>query len=345
MKRDSNLDLIRMAAMTSVIAVHFFLNSGFYDVPSQGLAADTILRTQLMVCVPLFLLLTGYLNGKKTWSGGYYRGLGKLLLTYALTCVFCCVYRAAAMGGSWSPVQWLRGMLDFTAAPYSWYIEMYVGLFLLIPFLNAAWDALPGDRARLALVWTAILLSIAPSLNVLSAQFGWKLFPAQWSAIYPLAYYFTARWLRDHPTRLRWWQLLGVDIAAAVIGGLLHLRIARGEPIAYLELNYWCGAVPFVCAVSLFALLRKWDTNRLPRRVQWWFYRLGRLSLPVFLLSWIPDQLVYGFLRRPAPEAYLGLRWMLPAVLAVLALSVVLAEVLTLLQEAILRLFRRRRAA
>ncbi len=345
MTRDSNLDMIRMVAMITVIGVHFFLNSGFYDVPSQGLVLATIMRTQLMVCVPLFLLLTGYLNGKKTWGGGYYKGLWKLLLTYALTCVFCCVYRAAALGGPWSPVQWVKGMLNFTAAPYSWYIEMYIGLFLLIPFLNAAWDALPGPRARRALVWTVIFLAIAPSLNVFFLYFGWQLIPTQWTAIYPVAYYFTGRWLRENPPKLRWWHLLAIDVVVAVVGALIHLRIAQGVPIEYLPLNYWSGAVTFVCAVSLFALMRKWDTTKLSKRAQWCFYRLGRLSLPVFLLSWIPDQLIYGLLRRPAPTEYLGTGWFIPAVVMVLIIAVILAEILMTLQEAILQLCRKKKPA
>lgn len=337
-KRDSNLDLIRSVAIVTVLAVHFFLNSGFYDVPSAGLVLAAILRTQLMVCVPLFLLLTGYLNGKKTWSPGYLRSLGKLLLTYALACIFCCVFRAAVLGGPWSPIQWIRGMLNYSAAPYAWYVEMYIGLFLLIPFLNAAWNALPGKRSRRALTLVLLFLAVAPTLNDIFLHFGWQIIPSQWTAVYPVAYYFTGRWLREYPPRLRWWHLLVIDVLSAVVGGLVHLYKAQGGPIAYLSLNYWNGVFPYICAVSLFSLLRLWDTERLPAPVRHGFYRLARLSLPVFLLSWIGDQLVYGWLRGPEPSGYLGTGWLVPAVILVLIISVILAEILMLIQRGILSL-------
>ena len=66
-KRNVNLDLTRCAAVFSVVAVHFFLNSGFYGTPIVGgkMLLSTILRTVFMVCVPLFLLLTGYLMSGK----------------------------------------------------------------------------------------------------------------------------------------------------------------------------------------------------------------------------------------------------------------------------------------
>ena len=78
-ERNINLDLIRTVAVISVISVHFFLNSGFYSLPLLGktMYISTVFRTLFMICVPLFLLLTGYLMNKKELSKKYYGGIKK----------------------------------------------------------------------------------------------------------------------------------------------------------------------------------------------------------------------------------------------------------------------------
>ena len=62
-KRDIGLDLTRIVAFVSVVSIHFFLNSGYYDAPVVGkrMYIMTLGRTFFGICVPLFMLLSGYL--------------------------------------------------------------------------------------------------------------------------------------------------------------------------------------------------------------------------------------------------------------------------------------------
>ena len=80
-QRDIGLDLTRILAFLAVPSVHFFLNSTYYDTAIVGprMALMTVMRTAFMVCVPLYMLLSGYLSAGKhiplTRSGllGYYK--------------------------------------------------------------------------------------------------------------------------------------------------------------------------------------------------------------------------------------------------------------------------------
>lgn len=76
LKRNLNLDLIRSIAVFSVLSVHFFLNNGFYEYPVDGgrMYMMVAMRTFFMICVPLFLILTGYLMNKKKLSIEYFSG-------------------------------------------------------------------------------------------------------------------------------------------------------------------------------------------------------------------------------------------------------------------------------
>lgn len=68
--RDYNLDLIRVFALYTVVSVHFFLNSGFYSQDMIGfkMFIKCIIRSFFIICVPLFLLLTGYLMKDKVYQ-------------------------------------------------------------------------------------------------------------------------------------------------------------------------------------------------------------------------------------------------------------------------------------
>lgn len=69
-KRDIGLDLTRIVAFVSVVSIHFFLNSGYYDAPVVGkrMYIMTLGRTFFGICVPLFMLLSGYLMINKSIS-------------------------------------------------------------------------------------------------------------------------------------------------------------------------------------------------------------------------------------------------------------------------------------
>ena len=61
-------------------------------------------------------------------------------------------------------INFIFGTLDFTGANYSWYIEMYIGLFLIAPFLNLAYNKLNSQKQKRILVITFVAISILPTL-------------------------------------------------------------------------------------------------------------------------------------------------------------------------------------
>lgn len=94
-QRNINLDIIRCIAVIFVLSVHFYLNLGFYDIPCIGkrMWILCILRTGFITCVPLFLMLTGYLMNKKELSLVYYKGIQKTYCIYVLISIACLIFR------------------------------------------------------------------------------------------------------------------------------------------------------------------------------------------------------------------------------------------------------------
>lgn len=149
--RIAGLDVIRVVAIFSVIAGHFFvLNTPFRDTAFdvhgmflQGMSYLLFISTG----VPLFIMMTGFLNAHKVecnWK--YYRGGIRVIITYLFFSVVTILFRKFWLEEDLSWIKWGLKILDFSAIPYGWYIEMWIGLYLLTPFLNLR--AIPTKRQK-----------------------------------------------------------------------------------------------------------------------------------------------------------------------------------------------------
>ena len=88
-------------------------------------------RVIFITCVPLFLLLTGYLHSVKKISvpsRKYYWGLFKVVLSYIVSGIVCQTVLGFLNGFNFKSI--IISFFTFTAAPYGWYIGLYCGLYL-----------------------------------------------------------------------------------------------------------------------------------------------------------------------------------------------------------------------
>ena len=73
-------------------------------------------------------------------------GISKTLLTYFVAGVACIIFNIKFKHMTYTFKEAVLSFFDFTAAQYAWYVEMYIGLFLLIPFLNLIYNNLKSQR-------------------------------------------------------------------------------------------------------------------------------------------------------------------------------------------------------
>ena len=334
-QREFGLDLTRAAAVTLVLSVHFFQNSGYYQMPILGktMVLATMARMACMTCVPLFMMLTGWLCIDRWRSPGYYRKLLPILLTYVLAGCVCMVFNVVWQGVEITPLDAVCHLLDFNAAPYGWYVEMYIGLFLLSPFLNVAWRGLDGKGRRALVITMLMVTAVPPVANALG-----QILPDWWTGLYPLTYYFLGAWLREHPIKASGWLLfLGWAAFSALAGGIVCWR-QWGGGLTYQEWNYYQSLLVAGESVCLFSLLTRCGGTGVPAPVRWCVGKLSQLSLPIYLLSYITDQLLYPHLTAAFPDMLGRLPWLPVMVLAGLIGAGVLAQVVDLAVKALMRL-------
>ncbi|MCI8538312.1 MAG: acyltransferase family protein [Oscillospiraceae bacterium] len=332
-KRDVSLDLIRALAAFLVLSVHFFLNNGYYYTPMVGkkMLLMTVVRTGFMVCVPLFLLLSGCLCRNKQLTKRYYLGLGRVLLTYGLAALFClgfrCLYLQQPFSATWAG----KELLAFTAAPYAWYVEMYIGLFLLIPFLNLMYNGLTSRRQKEVLIVTLLCLTSLPALTNLRH----KLLPSWWQEIYPIAYYFLGAYLGEYKPKVSWkWgvPLLGLVVLA---GGGYNYISCYGGLFRWEDYNNWFGPGIVASAALVFLLLRQLPWDKLPGWCRWLISKGAGLSLSLYLVSWCYDQMFYPILAQHVPNMPDRLFYYIAIVPAVYLCSALTAQVLEWIRKGI----------
>ncbi len=315
-KRNPSMDILRIVAAFSVLSVHFFLHNGFYSQIVEGtpMFVAVLMRTLFGVCVPLFMILTGYLMCQKTLSKDYYKGIRKTLIIFVLATIACMIYKAIKYGDEFSFISLLFGTLDFTGANYSWYIEMYIGLFLIAPFLNLAYNKLDSQKKKQILVITFIAITILPSLlnifnfdnaswwtNPVSNDEYRKIVPNWWTGFYPVTYYFVGCYLREFGLKIKTPALIATFLSFLfVFSGFSYFR-SSGSTFKSSAYVYWNGFMPFILSVLLFVMISRIKTDKLGTKSRFVLWKLSDAALGIYLISYIFDELVYGVLNANVP--------------------------------------------
>lgn len=344
--RDISLDIIRCLAFFLVVSVHFFLNSGFYDVPVYGktMYVLSVVCSNCMICVPLFLLLSGYLMGGKTVCRKYYFGIVKVLGIYLLASIFSLVYKVFYLGRDYSLKSGLLAILDYTGADYSWYIEMYIGLFLLIPFLNIIYNNLTSKKQKLVLIGTLLILTGLPgvfnSFDFYTQGFWTRpatasvynpLLPDWWENIYPFTYYFAGRYLKEYGINIKLKFRIPLFFGFGILVGTYNFYRSFGSGFIRTIYNYFPSVFNFILAVLLFSIIKDIKFEKTPKPLAKVLALCADLSLGGFLVSSVFDNFFYENFKFILPEFANRVYYAPIMVLLVFISSLIMSFVLNLI--------------
>ena len=292
-KRESGIDLLRCVALLFVNGVHCYLYNSFYNINQTGyhMWAANSCRWLFFCCNCLFMMLTGYLKSGKLYKKGYYRSLIGILVSYVLTCVISFPIRHFILNDKLSLYGWLEKLVTF--GNYAWYVEMYIGLFLLSPFLNIILEKLETGKQYLWLLGTMLFMTALPSVT--SAN----IIPDYWTALYPLTMYVIGAGIRRFRPKVPvWLAALGV-VATVSLMGLISLlstdkKFSDGFTQGYG--GFWVTLTGTLVFLSLYRLELK---GKAASVVKW----MAGGCFEGFLLSRLFDVWVYSAMppvwRRP----------------------------------------------
>lgn len=283
-QRSSGIDLIRCMGLLFVTGVHSFLYNGFYSEPQTGAliwAADSA-RWLFFTCNGIFMTLTGYLKCEKEPNIAYYRGLLPILVGYFLTCCITFPIRHFLIGEKLSLLQWVDKMVTF--GNYAWYIEMYIGLFLLAPIINLAMKQLTRPGQMLWLLGTMIVVTALPSVTPLD------IIPDYWTALYPLTYYVIGAFIRKQQPKLKPWLCLcmaGLFTAGLGLVSVLSTQKSFSDGFTQGYGGFWVVGIVFWLFLGLYRVQLK------PRAAKVLAWMAGG-CFEGYILSRLFDVWIYG---------------------------------------------------
>ena len=288
MKRVIGLDCVRAIAISFVILGHFMLHTHLSRTPLVGLGMylQLFLLPIFNTGVPLFLLLTGYLNTEKEYSFSYLVRIKKVLIPYLFFSVLTIFYRGGYLREDYSIIEWILKIFDFSAIPSGWYIEMYIGLYILIPFLNILYNNIKTKEHKIALISVLIILTLLPKLF---NKGDFKLLPEWWLGLYPICYYYIGAYVKEYQI-----------VVKRIVGLLVIIGLALLEPITnYL---FYDGSLisiartvqsPLCAITAVLIFLMLYKKNIKSIIISNTIQNISKLSLEMYLVSYIFDSLLY----------------------------------------------------
>lgn len=299
MKRSEGIDIIKVLATFFVVAVHFFLNTGYYSINlvlGRNLFFQTFFRWFFVICVPLFLIITGYLQNKKQISKRYYKGLIYVVAIYILYSVLTIFVRVHFFGEKQSIINWISDTIYFKVGGYTWYINMYIGLFLMVPFLNLIFNNLKNKKEKRILLITFSILTGLPGLfNYMPILFyGTKLilFPEWWINIWPVTYYFIGCYIYEFRPSLNKVLAVFLLVCIVVVETILTFYFSFGSKFAGVIGDYTSISVMIV-AFLFFIIF--YDIEIKSSIVCKGISLIASLSLDIYLSSFMVDRFIYRY--------------------------------------------------
>lgn len=184
--RESNIELLRILSMFMVMVLH--VDYAALGVPTVADAQDNALSTYGRIffemlsigSVNTFVLISGWFGIKASW---------KSLASFIFQCIFITwgIYAIMALIGR---VPFSLHNLDVTLFVRSWFIQAYLGMYILTPALNLLIER--SRRRHLQILIGLLLLEFI--YDFLST--GEKLFSSGYSVIHFCTLYLIARYIR-----------------------------------------------------------------------------------------------------------------------------------------------------
>lgn len=290
-KRSAGLDVVRTIACLTVIGSHFFLYTDFNSSQFSGVSMFLQgMLSSIAIGSDLYMILTGFLCCHKTLNRKFYQSGIKVILSYVFFSLITIAVNVHLFHTGMTWTSGLLGILSFSTIPYAWYIEMWIGLFLMAPFLNIWYKALPSNNVKLRLILLLFALSAFPDFF---NRYGFYIMPQYWENVYPLAFYFTGCYIRENKPILPKRIILTIALFITLISPSITLISGHQT---FLHIIGDRNGI-FIATLAILIFLTVYDLDIKSDLLKRWFKMISLRSLDIFLCSAILDYYLYPLFK------------------------------------------------
>jgi len=236
-------------------------------------------------------MTTGYLMKDKTYSEDYFIKLLPVIGIYALTAAVYTFFDMRVVNE-----EYLGKLFEniFSFSHYAWYVNLYIGLYMLIPFLNAGFNSLTSRKNQVVVLGILVLFTIVPPtlslLNKNEQNFMIlpHIIPDYWKGLWPITYYLLGAFLASSKKKSSFKELVFVIFILDI------LSVFGLAAISETTFGIEYGVLPVFLLSSLIFYsvihLKVSIKNEWLQRVVLF---ISKNTLPIYLLSVIGDYYWY----------------------------------------------------
>lgn len=159
MERNFGIDLLRIAAMGLIAAIHVLIGGGLTAAADKGTVAYGVLifcQAIAFCCVNCYGLISGYVGIQSNFK--YYKTvliwLQVVFYSLLITALF------ALIRPQWvTKADWISAFFPISTKAY-WYATAYIGMTLFLPFVNKALHALTKKELGVLAATVFLLFSV-----------------------------------------------------------------------------------------------------------------------------------------------------------------------------------------
>lgn len=287
-------DILRALAICLVMVTHIINYIGYLhnDIHSPVWTATVFIRFTVVLCVPIFLLLSGFFLSSRKPDRKHFTSIITVMVSWLLLTVVTNVVQWFLFGPTADSIpRAILNIFNFSFG-YTWYVEMYLCLFLIIPYVNVALDNM-SRRTQLGFVAVVCALTLLPAVGKSFIVTGtyFDAFPEQFENMYCLAYYLIGAYIARHkpqPSRL---------LCALVLFGTIAVETALSYHYSQTGYAWWLfnpysSLTHAVAATALFLLLYR--VKKLPRPISAVVKEISLCSFEMYLISYLTDKIFYS---------------------------------------------------
>lgn len=252
---------------------------------------------------------------KKEISKKYYKGIVKTLVIYLFCSILYSFFVKYYLKDEMNIGIFLKNILSFSGTKYSWYIEMYIGLFLIIPFLNLIFNNLKNQKqAKLLLMTLILLIGLPASINIFKFDsFEWwmqpsvnseyfRIIPQWWMGTYPIFYYFLGAYLRKYEIKISTKLNVILLIILVILDGVFNFYRSYNSQYIWGTWNSYYSAIVMLTTFLTFNLFLKIKIKEGKIILEKILKTISDACLGAYLISCCFDIFFYEKLAQMVPE-------------------------------------------
>ncbi|MBE7705494.1 MAG: acyltransferase [Cyanobacteria bacterium SIG29] len=323
--RNINIDIIKVLTLFFVVSAHFLWNNNFYYTPitCPRMYVMAIMRTFCMMSIGLFILSSGYLMHQKEFCKSHYVKIKRVLLPYIIISSITFVAKLfLSKYGIFETVtlnNFLSDLIDFRIIEHAWYVDLYIGLFLLIPFLNKMLSNKLQDTVLLIIL---LFLTALPSL--LTSPI---LILSEWTHLWVITYYLIGAYIAKHDLKISQKLSTILYFSFLAIFAIMNLFFTYGKAWEVPgQSDSFGGYQCTITGVLFFLMILKTDFSNLSDKVKLLISNIAKLSLGIFLSTFIFEKIFYYYLNMYITDTTAKLEWYFVIVPTVFVCSILMAK-------------------